>query len=368
MKKEELLDLIDETRSALISQATDGSVSENEYQRLRKELLDIPDIKDKVPRFLKSNHTAKAFRQDMQGQADHYAGRRKIINDQIAELTEYIEDHYENDDDPFRNVTHYIRCEELGRGGFGSVYKYHNDCLDMDFAVKIFDPVFVDENEQKEGEKRFFREAKMMFELNNEHVVRIYDAGRLDDGAPFIRMELVRGMNLYKFHTEKGIQPFNTVTKIAVQILDGLQCAHAHDIIHRDLKPSNIMISTENPKRWICKIIDFGIGAFMNTTGHTRLTRTGEQIAGGSYIDPILQERPNLRDVRTDIYSVGAIIYYLLTGSSPKGSDMIAQLKQICPDLTDKQVNIVKNCLSSTLDERFSSCEELKTALTNATK
>ena len=107
------------------------------------------------------------------------------------------------------------------------------------------------------------------------------------------------------------------------------------------------------------KIIDFGVSAFLDTENHTQLTKTGEHIAGGNFIDPLLQQNPKLRDERSDIYSVGAIWYYLLCGRAPSGSDMREYLEKSNAHLTESNVNTVMKCLSSDINNRYSSCEEL---------
>lgn len=122
----------------------------------------------------------------MQAYNPHYADRRALINSEMDGLAECLV----GENDPFMQMSEYTKLEELGSGGFGTVHKYHNNCLDMDFAVKVYEPVFVSKEEQSEGEKRFFREAKMLFSLNNIHIARIYDAGRID-GKPYIRMEYI---------------------------------------------------------------------------------------------------------------------------------------------------------------------------------
>lgn len=153
MDKSAIRDLIDEFKSGLISKSTSGDMSEKGYKRCRDILMQVPELKSHIPSFIKSNHSAS---------------------------------------DPFMQMQEYTKQDELGRGGFGTVHKYHNNCLDMDFAVKIYEPVFVLPEEQSEGEKRFFREAKMLFSLNSPYIARIYDGGRID-GKPYIRMEYING-------------------------------------------------------------------------------------------------------------------------------------------------------------------------------
>ena len=353
--KDTLLDLIDEFKSGLISKATDGDIDEMEYKRCRDILMKVPELKGRIPDFLKDNRTAGDFRRYMQGIDPHYVGRRGIINQQMGELTSVVEGGV--DSDPFMELQEYRRLERLGQGGFGTVYRYHNDCLDMDFAIKIYDPVFVSPEEQAEGERRFFREAKMMFTLNNTHIARIYDAGRIDS-KPYIRMELIDGYNLNDLHRQEGNMGFERSSRVILHILAGLKNAHEHGVIHRDLRPNNVMFS-KNERMF--KIIDFGVSAFLDTDNHTKLTKTGEHIAGGAYIDPLLQDNPKLRDPRVDIYSIGAIWYFLLCGRAPSGSNMRDYLKQSNMELIDWQIDLVMKCLSGNIEDRFETCEKLST-------
>lgn len=250
----------------------------------------------------------------------------------------------------------YDDLEEIGDGGFSIVYKSHNKYLDMDFAVKKYAPIFFSKEEQEQGEKRFFREAKMLFKLKSDYIARIYDAGKKDN-CPYIKMEFIKGYNLTKLHEKNGNLSFSRSQILITHMLKGLEHAHSHNIIHRDLKPENVMYSIDEKR---AKIIDFGISAFMDTRNYTRLTRTGEKIAGGSYSDPLLQVNPMLRDVRSDIYSVGAIWYYLMCGRAPIGSDIREYLKQANDTLKDTEIDIVMKCLSANIENRYRSCSELK--------
>ena len=263
--------------------------------------------------------------------------------------------------DLFASVREYERCESLGRGGFGEVYRYHNDVLDMDFAVKIYSPYFMNDEEREEGEKRFFREARMLFSMNHHNIVRIYDAGRID-GDPFIRMELIKGEDLQTFRDRTGnLKPENALKAIR-QALNGLSEAHRHHVIHRDLKPTNIMVE-KGQKLNRCVIIDFGISAFMETEGYTRLTKTGESIAGGQYIDPRLLDNPKLRDPRSDIYSAGAILYFLLCGRAPVGSDIDDYLRKTNKGVTDEILSLLHRSLSYDIENRYTSCDEFIMAI-----
>lgn len=351
MDKNAIIDLIDEFKSGLLAKATNGDISEKDYKRCRDTLMKVPELKAHIPAFIKSNRTANDFRGYMQAYDQHYAGRRDLINSQMAELVNCLE----NENDPFMQMQEYTKMEQLGNGGFGTVYKYHNNCLDMDFAVKIYEPVFVSQEEQTEGEKRFFREAKMLFSLNNIHIARIYDAGRVD-GKPYIRMEYIKGYTVEKMREKEGNMTFSRSAIVIYHILQGLKHAHEHGVIHRDLRPRNVIYAEDER---MFKIIDFGVSAFLDTDKHTKLTKTGEHIAGGVFIDPLLQQNPKLRDPRSDIYSVGAIWYFLLCGQAPSGSDMEEYLEKTNPQLQPSEVEVIMKCLSSNINVRYSSCDEL---------
>ncbi len=137
---------------------------------------------------------------------------------------------------------------------------------------------------------------------------------------------------------------------------NGLEYAHGKGIVHRDLKPSNVVFST---KEKLFKIIDFGVSAFLDTDNNTKLTKTGEAVAGGAFIDPLLQENPKLRDCRSDIYSIGAIWYWLLCGRAPHGGDMKSYLGNAAPHLLDEQIDVVMKCLAGDLEDRYRNCREL---------
>lgn len=363
MKKEDYLDFISELKSGLISAATYRTLDNKDYKDLRRSVLNDPKLKSVVPRFLKSNRSEDDFFHYMQGESKSYAGRRKLIHAEMEKMIAFIEDN-SFDEDPFiSEIQSYDNCEFIAEGAFGHVYKYHNPHLDMDFAIKMFKPIYAYEVDQEKSEKRFFREAKMLFQLNHPNIVRVHDVGRINTGEPYIKMEFIEGPNLNKIRDENGNMEFNVVSRCVGQILDGLAFAHEKDIIHRDLKPSNILCEKKLDGKYNCKIIDFGVSAFLSTDNHTKLTKTGEMVSDGNYTDPILQENSKIRDVRSDIYSVGAIMFFLLCGRAPKGSDMRNVLEKNRPDLKDEQIDIVMKCLSSELNNRYDNCDDLKKAL-----
>lgn len=290
----------------------------------------------------------------MQTKNTSYKDRRRYIQEELKSLFQYLEGHeHVVEEWTFYSDKEYTIGERLGFGGFGTVYRYHHNMLDMDFALKVFDPVFVSNEENLEGEKRFYREAKMLFRLKSDYIVQIYDIGRVN-GKLAIRMEIIEGGTIQEWVDKIGPVPFKRSTKPIIAILNGLNQAHKMGIIHRDLKPKNIMATAKGK----FKIIDFGISAFIEKEEHTKLTLSGESIAGGQFTDPALIDNPKLRDIRSDIYSVGAIWYYILTGRSPSGADISKKLLE-SENVTQAEAEVVLKCLSSVPEDRYQSSEEL---------
>lgn len=358
MSNKELIELLDTLKSGCISATTGGSFDDNEYKRIRDIIINNNLLKNNVPNFIKVNRNTLELFRFLQADYKTYAERRFFISNEINKLILIVENN--KTDDPFLEIKQFSNMTRIGNGGFGEVYKVHNDYLDMDFAIKLYNPMFITEEEKKEGERRFFREAKILFSLNNSNVARIYDAGRYDD-KPFIKMEYIDGLNLNEFSLKYGCLSFEKSKKVIKDILNGLLSAHNKGIIHRDLKPSNIMFSSSEK---IFKIIDFGVSAFTNLIESTKLTKTGEAVAGGQFIDPLIQINPKIKDCRSDIYSLGAIWYFLITGGAPIGSNMIKNLLATQKINLD-EANIILKCLSSDLKDRYDNVEQLIDVIDN---
>jgi len=211
--------------------------------------------------------------------------------------------------------------ERIGQGGFGTVYKVHHELLKMDFAIKVFDPAFDDGNHADLD--RFFREARVLFALHHPNIIRVYDTGLIGQ-KPFIRMEYFEGQNLNEFLNNHGVLHVTKARVLTHKVTSAISHAHQRGVVHRDIKPSNIMLAARQDVR----VIDFGLGVFVEADLLSRVTKTGEHAVGGYYTAPELVTNPRLLNPSTDVYSIGALWFTALTGRPPAGSDLHTRLDE----------------------------------------
>ena len=233
----------------------------------------------------------------------------------------------------------------IGEGGMANVYLAYDTILDRNVAVKVLrgdlasDEKFV---------RRFQREALSASSLSHPNIVEVYDVGE-DNGEYYIVMEYIEGKQLKELLKKRGKLTTSEVVDIMLQITDGLSVAHDSYIIHRDIKPQNIMI-LENG---LVKITDFGIAMALNST---QLTQTNSVMGSVHYIPPE-QASGKGSTLKSDIYSMGILMYELLTGSVPyKGENAveialkqikepIPSIKEILPNLPQSIENIIINLM-----------------------
>lgn len=194
-----------------------------------------------------------------------------------------------------------------------NVYLAHDRLLDRDVSVKL---LRLDLRDDPATKRRFQREALAATQLNDPHIVRVYDVG-MDHGLQYMVMEYVKGTDLKQYLRQHGPLPLTQVVKIMEQVLAAVQTAHAHGIIHRDLKPQNILIDDHQT----VKITDFGIATASTANS---LTQTNTLLGSVHYLSPE-QARGGLATEQSDIYALGIILYELLTGQVPfKGESAVA--------------------------------------------
>jgi serine/threonine protein kinase len=200
----------------------------------------------------------------------------------------------------------------LGKGGMGTVYRGWQLSVDREVAIKVIHPKL---SNDRSAVKRFLREARLASRLSQPNIVNVYDFGQ-SDNVLYLVMELLRGHTLAsELGQGRRINPKRTIT-IASQLCDALEAAHAQGIVHRDLKPSNIVILDDPPGRDLIKVLDFGLAKSLIQDSGSVVTNTDALLGTPLYMAPE-QIEGQVSDQRADLYSLGCILYEMLTGRPP---------------------------------------------------
>jgi serine/threonine protein kinase len=268
----------------------------------------------------------------------------------------------------------------LGEGGMANVYKAHHELLDELRALKVIKPELASDNEFM---GRFKNEAIMARKLNHPNAVRVDDLDIAEDGLPFIAMELVVGDTLKTLVQRIGPMPVSLVLDIASHVCEALDAAHKLGLIHRDIKPENIVLIPQREGLPVAKILDFGISRLREeTAGNKGLTQTGMVIGTPEYMSPeqALGKRGSEIDGRSDLYSLGIVMYRMLTGELPFQADTTVEMilqhlktipkppHQAKPELaTPESVSaIVMKALEKDRDKRYPTGAEMAAAIKKA--
>ena len=205
-------------------------------------------------------------------------------------------------------IGHYRIIEKIGAGGMGEVYLAEDTKLDRKVALKFLPPHLCQDADCR---ARFTREAQAAAKLDHPNIVAVHEVGEFQ-GRPFFSMQHVEGQSLKEVIAGKAL-PLDRIIEIGVQVCDGLQAAHESGITHRDIKPSNILIDSHGRAR----IVDFGLASVL---GLDHLTKTGSTLGTIGYMSPE-QVRGEQVDHRTDLFSLGVVLYEMITGHFPFKSD-----------------------------------------------
>jgi serine/threonine-protein kinase len=268
-----------------------------------------------------------------------------------------------------RTLGHYGIVEKIGAGGMGVVYRAHDERLDRDVAIKVLpEEVAGDQNRLA----RFEREAKAVARLDHPNILAIHDYGA-HDGSTYAVMELLEGESL-RGRMAAGVMGWQKAVEIGAAVADGLTAAHGKGIIHRDLKPENIFLTTDGR----VKILDFGLARLVLPADEEAETVTMEPVATAvgtvmgtvGYMSPE-QAAGRPVDTRTDLFSLGAILYEMMAGRRPFEGDTAAEtmaaLLRDDPSPLDgvdpRIARLVERCLQKDVAERFQSATELRSAI-----
>jgi serine/threonine protein kinase len=257
----------------------------------------------------------------------------------------------------------YQIIEELGRGGMGKVYRALDKKLNEEVALKLIKPEIASDKKTLE---RFSNELKIARKISHRNIGRVYEMME-EKGTHFITMEYVPGEDLKSFIRRSGRIDIPKVLFTGMQVCDGLAEAHKQGVVHRDLKPSNIMIDKQGDAR----IMDFGIARLLKAKG---ITGAGMMIGTPEYMSPEQVESKEV-DQRSDIYSLGIILYEMVTGQVPFEGDTPFSVgmkqkgetppdpKQINAQIPDELNSLILKCLEKAKEQRYQSAGEVRSEL-----
>ena len=262
----------------------------------------------------------------------------------------------------------YAIQSELGRGAMGVVYKATDTALERTVAVKTVNMALEKDGAEK-YEARFYQEARAAGSLNHPNIVTVYDVGK-EGNVAYMAMEFIEGVELRSMLAEGRALPVSQAVSIAVQVAEGLAYANEHGVVHRDVKPANIMVVGDGP----VKITDFGIARMRAAADE--LTQTGMMLGSPKYMSPeqVIGKRA---DQRSDIFSLGVILYEMLAGGAPfNGENVTALMYQIVnfappapssvnPAVPELLNFIVAKMLAKPLEERYQNAQDLAQDLRN---
>jgi serine/threonine-protein kinase len=256
----------------------------------------------------------------------------------------------------------------IGSGGMGMVVAAWHTQLDQLVAVKLLHSETAGSGDATE---RFRREARAAARIRSEHVARVIDIGIWTGGIPYIVMEYLEGNDVAAELAARGPLPAEECLDWMMQAIEALAEAHAAGIVHRDLKPGNLFLAVRADGTRLIKVLDFGISKQAAAAGEAALTRTSSLIGSPLYMSPEQMRSARTVDARADIWSIGAIMFELLTGRAPFGgetvieactailNDELPSLLALRPDLPPFVESVVRRCLEKNRDNRYPSVGEL---------
>jgi serine/threonine-protein kinase len=270
-----------------------------------------------------------------------------------------------------RNVGRYRLKHRIGRGGMGEVWVAYHSGLQRDIALKILRP---DSETDPIAVQRFEQEVAATSRLTHPNTVRVFDYGVTDDGIWYYAMELLDGMTLYDLVHKDGPVTLTRALLIAHQVARALAEAHTRGIVHRDVKPENIFVTRAGDEPDFVKVLDFGIAKVRGEARGSTLTQTGAVFGTPAYISPEAAQG-KVTSSRSDVYGVGAVLYFMLAGRPPfvaasPAEVLLAHITQPAPTLDSLNVKVpapvsalVMRCLEKDPEKRYGDASALATEL-----
>jgi hypothetical protein len=271
-----------------------------------------------------------------------------------------------------RQLGQYRLEEKIGQGGMGVVYRGHHAMLRRPTAIKLLD---IDKTTPT-SIARFEREVRLTAQLNHPNTIAIYDFGRTPEGIFYYAMELLEGINLGTLVHSSGPQLEGRVIHLLMQVCGSLNEAHSRGLIHRDVKPGNIMLCQRGGMYDVVKLLDFGLVKAVDAQGDTGLTSASVITGTPLYLSPEAVTDAESVDARSDLYSLGAVGYFLLTGTTVFSGKSVTEVcrKQVdeLPELPSRRLGreidadleiVIMRCLAKSPCDRPQTAEELCEAL-----
>jgi eukaryotic-like serine/threonine-protein kinase len=268
--------------------------------------------------------------------------------------------------------------QEIGRGGMGLVVAATHLDLDQRVAIKI---LHKSSAYNQDAMARFAREARATAKVRSNHVARVMDIGKFDDGLTYIVMEYLEGSDLAQILAKDGPLRVTTAAEYMLQACEGLAAAHAAGIIHRDIKPANLYLARQPGRTNVLKILDFGVSKISRNNPSNvgaedgSVTQTGMIFGSPMYMSPEQLDASVPVDGRTDIWALGVVLFELLTGKPPFGGkssanimsailrDPAPKLRTFRPDVPAPLEDVVDRCLDKDRDQRYATVIDLAEAI-----
>lgn len=270
-----------------------------------------------------------------------------------------------------RSLGQYELFEQIGRGGMGTVWRALHTRLKRPVAVKLLAPSRM---RDAQAVARFQREMEAVGRLDHPNLVRAYDAGEIE-GQHYLAMELLDGLDLAKAVRTHGPMPIPEACEAIRQAATGLQHAHEHGLVHRDIKPSNLMLTTTG----VVKLLDLGLARWLDpVAGDVAATNSGQVVGTGDFMAPEQAEDTRNADARSDVYSLGCTLYFLLVGRAPFADSQhntfvkkllahaqkpIPPIRSLRPSVPEPLSAVLERMLEKSPADRFQTAAEVAKAL-----